>query len=145
VSARANRGVWVRRSLDDGGTRVSATGALLIVDAHADGAESLQLLLETLGYTVHVALDGASAIAVAERHVIALALVGIDLPDCDGYGLASRLRACRPDIALVAFTGYGHAEDRRRAIEAGFDDHLLKPATVEQLEAVLTRLLARRD
>jgi CheY-like chemotaxis protein len=137
--------VRVRRSLDDGGTRVSATGDLLIVDAHADGAESLQLLLETLGYTAHVALDGASAIAAAERHVIALALVGIDLPDCDGYALASRLRALRPDIALVAFTGYGHPEDRRRAIEAGFDDHLLKPATVEQLEDVLTRLLARRD
>jgi CheY-like chemotaxis protein len=136
--------VWVRRSLDGGERRVSATGDLLIVDAHADGAESLQLLLEALGYKTHIALDGAAAIAVAGSREIALALVGIDLPDCDGYSLASRLRALRPDIALVAFTGYGHAEDRRRAIEAGFDDHLLKPATVEQLEDVLTRLLARR-
>ena len=114
---------------------------LLVVDASAETAESLQILLETLGYGVHVALDGASATAVVERHPIDLAFIAIALPDVDGYTLARRLRGGTRRIALIALTGYGHADDRRRALESGFDEHLLKPASLEELQGVLARFV----
>lgn len=138
VPSRAGRGVRKRVHCDTE-RAVSARGQLLIVDGHADGAESLQLLLEALGYMAHVALDGATAVAIASRQAIALALVSIDLPDGDGYVLAAQLRALSPATTLIALTGYGHAADRRRALDAGFDDHVLKPASVEHLESVLQR------
>jgi CheY-like chemotaxis protein len=119
----------------------STSGELLVVEAHADTAESLQLLLETLGYVVHVALDAATALVLADRYTIDLAFVAIGLPDVDGYTLARRLRALGRPRVLVALTGYGHDADRQRATDAGFDDHLLKPATVEQLETVLARFV----
>jgi CheY-like chemotaxis protein len=117
---------------------------LLVVDGHADAAESLQLLLQTLGYDVHVAHDAATATAIVGRHPIDLAFVAIGLPDVDGYTLARRLRAGRRPPALIALTGYGHADDRRRALEAGFDEHLLKPASVPQLQAALARYVGGR-
>ncbi len=119
----------------------STSGALLVVEAHADTAESLQLLLETLGYVVHVALDAATALVLVDRFTFDLAFVAIGLPDVDGYALARRLRALGRPRILVALTGYGHDTDRQRATDAGFDDHLLKPATVEQLETVLARFV----
>jgi DNA-binding response OmpR family regulator len=112
---------------------------LLVVDANADLAESVKLLLETRGWVVHVACDGATAVDLLDRHPIALAFIAIALPDVDGYTLARRVRSSRRPCALIALTGFGHAEDRRRAFEAGFDDHLLKPASLAQLDAVVTR------
>ena len=117
----------------------SAPIELLIVDGNADLAESVQLLLETRGWAVHVALDAAAAMSIIERRPIALAFIAIALPDVDGYTLARRLRSAERPCALIALTGYGHAEDRRRALDAGFDDHVLKPATLAQLESVVTR------
>jgi CheY-like chemotaxis protein len=116
-----------------------ASVELLVVDGNADLAESVQLLLETCGWVVHVALDGATAMSLVEQRPIMLAFIAIALPDVDGYTLARRLRAAQRPRALIALTGYGHAEDRRRALEAGFDDHILKPATLAQLEAVVAR------
>ena len=112
---------------------------LLVVDGNTDLAESVQLLLQTRGWVVHVALDAARAMALLDQHPIALAFIAIALPDVDGYTLARRLRAAQRPCVLIALTGYGYADDRRRALEAGFDDHVLKPATLEQLEAVVTR------
>ena len=112
---------------------------LLVVDGNADLAESVQLLLQTCGWVVHVAPDAATALTIVERRPIALAFIAIALPDLDGYTLARRLRDTGPPCVLIALTGYGHAEDRRRALEAGFDDHVLKPASLAQLEAVVTR------
>jgi DNA-binding response OmpR family regulator len=112
---------------------------LLVVDANADLAESVQMLLESCGWVVHVALDAATAMSLVERHPIALAFIAIGLPDVDGYELARRLRAVQRPRVLIALTGYGHADDRRRALDAGFDDHILKPATLAQLEALVTR------
>jgi len=117
----------------------SAPIELLIVDGNADLAESVQLLLQMHGWVVHVALDGAAATAIIEHRPIALAFIAIGLPDVDGYTLARRLRAAARPCALIALTGYGHAEDRRRALDAGFDDHVLKPASLAQLEAIVTR------
>jgi len=117
----------------------SAPVELLVVDGNADLAESVQLLLQTCGWVVHIALDGATAMTIVERHPIALAFVAIGLPDVDGYTLARRLRETARPCVLIALTGFGHAEDRRRALDAGFDDHVLKPASPAQLEAVVTR------
>jgi DNA-binding response OmpR family regulator len=129
------------RTLDGGETVVTVFPPieLLVVDGNADLAESVQLLLQTYGWIVHVALDAATAMTIVERHPIALAFIAIALPDVDGYTLARRLRAVERSCALVALTGFGHAEDRRRALDAGFDDHVLKPASLAQLEAVVTR------
>jgi CheY-like chemotaxis protein len=121
---------------------VSATPSpveLLVVDGNADLAESVQLLLETCGWVVHVANDGATAVTIVEQRPIALAFIAIALPDVDGYTLARRLRVTERPRVLIALTGYGHADDRRRAIDAGFDDHVLKPATLAQLQAVVAR------
>ena len=120
-------------------TVASAPVELLLVDGNADLAESVQLLLQTRGWVVHVALDAATAMTLVEQHPIALAFIAISLPDVDGYMLARRLRAAQRPCVLIALTGYGHADDRRRALDAGFDDHVLKPATLAQLEAVVMR------
>ncbi len=116
--------------------------SLLLVDRHPDTAESMQLLLEALGHRVVVAHDAATALELAATTALDAAFLAINLPDLDGYTLAGRLRALGRPRVLVALTGYGHPEDRRRAAEAGFDDHVLKPATVEQLENLLARFLA---
>jgi CheY-like chemotaxis protein len=115
---------------------------LLVVDRHADTAESLQLVLDMLGYTVDVALDAATALTLAARQPFALGFVGINLPDVDGYTLAGRLRTIGNPRVLVALTGHGSPRDLERATAAGFHDHVLKPAGVAQLENVLTRFLA---
>ena len=120
----------------------SRPASLLLVEPHVETAESMQLLLEALGYRVHLASDGATALTVAETTEVDAAFLAISLPDLDGYALARRLRELGRPRVLIALTGFGHADDRRRAIDAGFDDHVLKPATVEQLENVLARFLA---
>jgi CheY-like chemotaxis protein len=120
-------------------TEPRARPELLVVDRHGDLAESLKLLLETLGCVVHTALDAATAMTLVERHPIELAFIAIALPDVDGYTLARRLRARNRPRVLIALTGYGQAGDRRRALDAGFDDHVLKPASPEQLEAIVAR------
>jgi DNA-binding response OmpR family regulator len=128
------------RALDVGATVVTVRPIeLLVVDGNADLAESVQLLLQTCGWIVHVALDAATAMSFVDRRPIALAFIAIALPDVDGYTLARRLRSAQRPPVLIALTGFGHAEDRRRALEAGFDDHVLKPASLTQLEAVVTR------
>lgn len=116
---------------------------ILVVDGHVDTAESLQLLLETLGYAADVAHGGASALALAARTAFALGFLAINLPDMDGYTLARSLRAGGNPRALVALTGHGFPTDRARATAAGFDAHLLKPASVEQIEAVIVRFVPK--
>jgi CheY-like chemotaxis protein len=118
------------------------SASLLLVERHPDTAESMQLLLEALGYRVHVAGDAATALDLAATAELDAAFVAINLPDLDGYSLARRLRELGRPRVLIALTGYGHEEDRRRAAEAGFDGHVLKPASVEQLESVLARFLS---
>ena len=120
---------------------ISRNLRLLIVDAHADFAESLAILLEAVGYRVSIAADATSALRLATSAEFDAAFIAIALPDVDGYGLAQRLRALGRPPFLIALTGYGTPRDRARALAAGFDDHLLKPADVDQLEDVLARLL----
>jgi signal transduction histidine kinase/DNA-binding response OmpR family regulator len=120
---------------------VRRSGALtiLVVEDNEDSRDLLQLLLEARGHHVDVAADGTSGLAqlLEQRHDVALLDIG--LPGVDGYELVRRLREQRPDRStrLIAITGYGQGEDRARALAAGFDEHLVKPVSVVDLERVL--------
>ncbi len=121
----------------------AATGGgklrLLVVDDNVDAAATLAMLLEACGYAVEVANDSRTALALAQGRPPDAALLDIGLPDMDGNELARRLRAdpATRAIVLVAVTGYGQEQDRRAALEAGFDHHLVKPVDLDQLEKVL--------
>jgi CheY-like chemotaxis protein len=115
---------------------------ILVVDDNTDAAESLAILLELRGHRVSVVHDGPAAIAAAGSAVFDFILLDIGLPGMDGYAVARELRQ-RIDPAgprVVALTGYGRAEDRERARAAGFDHHLTKPVTRDQLDALLAAM-----
>jgi CheY-like chemotaxis protein len=99
-------------------------------------AEELELLLRCLGHEVSVAFDGPGAIALAARIRPEVVLMDIGLPGMNGWDLARRLRQ-EPglgDVRMVAVTGYGSDEDRRRSRELGFHAHLLKPVGLQLLQ-----------
>jgi signal transduction histidine kinase len=115
---------------------------ILVVDDNLDSAESLGLLLETLGADVQVAHDGPSALELFSASHPSIVLLDIGMPDMDGYEVARTLRARYPATrsTLVALTGWGQEEDRRRARDAGFDHHLVKPAQMEALQRLLASI-----
>jgi signal transduction histidine kinase len=115
---------------------------VLVVDDNHDAAEMLRSALELMGYDVATAGDGLSALQVARDFAPEIALLDIGLPVMNGYELAPKLRDLRPDVrlTLVAVTGYGQEEDRRRSTDAGFDAHLVKPVDVSRLEETLNGL-----
>ena len=111
----------------------------MVVDDNQDAAQMLATLLEVQGHAVSVEYDGRGALQRARLERPQVMLLDIGLPDTDGYALARLLRAI-PELAgatLVALTGYGQHEDRRRAEEAGFDHHLVKPADLAQVGEIL--------
>ena len=112
---------------------------VLVVDDNVDAAQMLTTLLEMNGYEVNVAYDGSSALASAVQTPPDVGLLDIGLPDIDGHELARRLRAMpeTTQALLVALTGYGQEEDRRRAHNAGFDHHMAKPADLAKLLELL--------
>jgi len=114
---------------------------ILVIEDNVDVAQTVAEVLEMEGHRVHVAIDGASGIAKARELEPEVILCDIGLPDIDGYEIARTLRAADALRAtrLVALSGYAQPEDRRRAIEAGFDAHLAKPPSLEQLLASLSR------
>ncbi len=114
---------------------------ILVVDDNDDVRNSLRLLLEFAGHTVHEAANGPAGFREALAKNPAVALLDIGMPGMDGYELARRIRSeYEGDIALIAMTGYGQAEDVLNAIDAGFDAHLVKPADPAALNQVLARL-----
>ena len=115
---------------------------LLVVEDNVDARQTLRILLETLGHEVHEAADGEAGVAAALERRPDLAFVDIGLPRLDGYEVARRLRAAKLGVRLVALTGYGRDDDLQRCREAGFDEHLLKPATLEQLRAAIEAVAA---
>jgi CheY-like chemotaxis protein len=112
---------------------------VLVVDDNTDTAESLAKLLELMGHQVRTAPDGPAALESVRDYRPEVVLLDIGLPGMDGYEVARRLRAERATEAvfLVALTGYGQEEDRRRSREAGFDRHLVKPVDLNTLRQVL--------
>jgi PAS domain S-box-containing protein len=115
---------------------------ILVVDDNRDAAESMRMLLEFLGADVHVAFDGTSALEAFASYEPALVLLDIGMPEMDGYEVARRMRAAFPELkaTIVALTGWGQEDDRRKARDAGFDRHLIKPADVGALQALLGSL-----
>jgi signal transduction histidine kinase len=108
---------------------------LLIVEDNVDARQTLRALLEALGHEVYEAGDGEAGVAAALELRPELVFVDIGLPRVDGYEVARRLRAAQLPARVVALTGYGRDVDLQRAKDAGFDSHLLKPASLEQLNA----------
>ncbi len=115
---------------------------VLVVDDNLDAAETLATLLRLDGHDVHTAGTAAEALAVAAANPPELAFLDIGLPDVSGHVLAVRLRALPGSATtrLVALTGWGRDEDRARAREAGFDDHLTKPVEAAAVLAQLAQL-----
>ena len=121
---------------------VGARRKILVVDDNRDVAESLSFWLADAGHEVRVAHSVAEGVRQAERFRPHVLFVDIGLPDGSGYELARRLRSL-PELrraVMVAVTGYGQEDDRRRSKEAGFDLHWLKPLTPEMLSALLVSL-----
>ncbi|MDI1449289.1 PAS domain S-box protein [Polyangium sp. 6x1] len=111
---------------------------VLVVDDNVDAAETMAALLETLGHEVSVAHDGEAALEAVSNGHPEIVLLDIGLPRMDGYEVCKRLRDDgTPRPFIVAVTGYGQAEDRERALKAGFDAHLVKPASFDAIQAVL--------
>jgi PAS domain S-box-containing protein len=112
---------------------------VLVVDDNQDATESLSMLLGLWGHDVTTAKDGAAALDSARREHPDVILLDIGLPGIDGYEVARRIRAAEDTkrTVLVAMTGYGQAEDRQRAHEAGFALHLVKPVEPDALRRAL--------
>lgn len=113
---------------------------VLIVEDNTDAREVLRTALALEGHEVHEAVDGCDGLEAALRLVPDVVLLDVGLPGLDGYEVARRIRAepTGARMRLVALTGYGQAGDRQRALEAGFDVHLVKPVTPERLAEALS-------
>jgi CheY-like chemotaxis protein len=125
--------------------RHGASGPMrvLVVEDNEDAAESFRMLLELHGHVVRVARDGLDGLRAFEEFAPEVAFVDLGLPGIDGFGVAERIRAIagrRP--VLVALSGYGRDEDKRRAQDAGFDAHMTKPVDHDRVEAFLRDLAA---
>jgi len=116
--------------------------SVLLVDDNADALEGLSLLMELAGHKVFKATDGLQAIKLVEQHRPEIAILDIGMPVMDGYELAQHLRAeaISKEMHLIALSGWGQQDDMRRAYEAGFDYHLVKPATFEAISELMAKL-----
>jgi PAS domain S-box-containing protein len=114
---------------------------ILVVEDSRDAADSLRILLEFLGHQVRVAFSGHEGVQMARGWHPDVVLCDIGLPGLDGYGVAEELRhdPATANMQLIAVTGYGRDEDRRRARQAGFDHHLTKPVDPTVLRPLLIR------
>jgi two-component system, sensor histidine kinase len=111
-----------------------ASRRVLIVEDNPDGLEILKLLLEVCGHQVEAAADGQEGLEKGLAWRPEVAVVDIGLPKVDGYAVARRLReALDGGIKLIALTAFSQPEDRQRAVEAGFDHYLTKPADTNAL------------
>lgn len=115
---------------------------IVLIEDNVDANASLKTLLELTGYQVASAYDGASGVRLVQSSRPQIVLCDIGLPGMDGYAVIARLRAeMKPPLpVMIAITGYGQPEDRARALEAGFQQHLVKPVNADDL----LRLIAAR-
>jgi len=128
-------------SHDPSPTASASTGSrrVLLVDDNVDAVESMEILLQAFGYEVSTAVHPEIALDRLDSFAPAAAVIDIGLPGMDGYQLAAEIRrrlGGKP-MRLIAFTGYGGADDIARAKAAGFDAHLVKPVEIDHLLAAL--------
>jgi len=119
--------------------QIRATWKILVADDSHDGADSLAFLLKAAGHDVLTAYDGRTAIRLAEEARPDVVLLDIGMPEVSGYDVARAIRreGWGRNIRLIALTGWGQAEHRRRSLEVGFDDHLVKPIELDVLANLL--------
>jgi CheY-like chemotaxis protein len=117
---------------------------VLVADDNRDAADSLQRLLALSGHEVRVAYDGDSAVSVGGEFRPRVAILDIGMPGTNGYDVARALRRSHgEEVTLVALTGWGQDADRRRAADAGFDHHLIKPVDPGALNQLLADVAAK--
>jgi signal transduction histidine kinase len=132
-------GIHAEDSIAEPAEPLAMPSKVIIVDDNADAADTLVELLRHTGYEARAAYDGAGALDAARRWKPDVMVLDLGMPGMDGYQLAEAVRN-DPDLMgtrLVALSGYGQDEDRRRARAAGFDAHLVKPVDIEVLDAAL--------
>jgi CheY-like chemotaxis protein len=122
-------------------------GRILVVDDNRDAAESLTMILRLLGYEIQNAYDGVEAVQAAAAFHPDVVLLDIGMPKMNGYEAAQRIReqTWGQKMTLIALTGWGQEDDRKRAFEAGFDLHLTKPVDPAALETLLTSFIRTPD
>jgi len=119
---------------------------ILVVDDNADAADSLGMLLQVRGDEVRVAYDGRQALELAGEFKPQIVLLDIGMPKVSGYDVARRLREDRGDsVFIIAISGWGQGDDRKRARESGFDHHFTKPVDFEALLALIDGGSPRRE
>jgi CheY-like chemotaxis protein len=120
---------------------------VLVVDDNADGAATTAALLELSGHEVRTAADGEAGVAAAAAFRPDVVLLDIGMPRLNGYDAARRIRELPGGrgVVLIALTGWGQEDDRRRSRDAGFDHHLTKPVDPQDLGKLLASLPARGD
>ena len=127
--------------------RPLASGRVLVVEDLPASAETMKVLLESEGYVVQIAADGRSALAEAKVFLPSVVILDIGLPGMSGFEVAQRMRQ-EPetrDALLIALTGYGEAESRMRSQAAGFDHHVVKPADIDALLAIISQAIERKS
>ncbi len=142
--------------LADNGSSVAPEGAdddvrldrtrVLVVDDNVDAGDTLAVILDMLGAEVRVARNGIDALTAFAAYKPSVVLLDIGMPGMNGYEVAQAIRnrfSAHPAV-LVALTGWGQEDDRRRAMAAGFDHHLLKPAEIDALQTLLSDIEAAR-
>jgi two-component system CheB/CheR fusion protein len=130
------------KKIDRREAMVSARRRVFVIEDNADAADTLSAALTVVGHQVEVAYDGISALEQARDFNPDIVFCDIGLPGMDGYGVARAFRddAQLRDAHLVALSGYALPEDLRRATEAGFDSHVAKPPSMQQLLALIADL-----
>jgi PAS domain S-box-containing protein len=127
----------------DGPTTHTVNGdvrRVLVVDDNVDAVRALSIVVKRLGNEVHMAYDGLEAIAAAEKWLPEIVILDLGMPKLDGYGAARHIRqqTWGKGMTLIALTGWGQDEDKRKTKEAGFDYHLAKPADLDELRRLIS-------
>ena len=129
-------------TVQDDSTRDLMKRTVLAVDDHQDTVEMIKKQLEDRGATVLTATTGQAALQIAEKRDVDIVLSDISMPEMDGFELLQKLRALpgKEDLPVLAVTGLGQPEDKRRALAAGFRGHLTKPLDMNALSEILRRV-----
>ncbi len=128
--------------ISDEDSKPSSARRILVVDDNVDSATSLATFLQLMGNETYTAFDGLEALQTADAVQPDVVLLDIGMPKLDGYETARRIRAMpwAERVILVAVTGFGQEEDRQKALEAGFDHHMIKPIDASLLMETLAEL-----
>src|SRR6185295_10476852 len=141
--------VEIERTLEAEASTAVATIAssgcrVLVAEDDGDAAEMMEVMLQYKGHDVRIASDGVQALDLAQSFLPQIAFLDIGMPRMDGYEAARRIRAALgPGVMLVALTGWGQDEDKRRSLDAGFDHHLTKPPDPDVLDQLIAKSVSR--